>query len=188
MQPLYRAMRGDADYECGDVLKENLKILHVMYSEIFEDALFAAIAAIGFAAISKPPKRAYAYCALVAAAGHSLRFILMNTGYAMPIIPATLLAAFAVGGLAVLVSAAAKFPAETCLFPALLPMIPGIYAYKTFGAMALSLLSENPGAFSRYFDIFAYNGMMCLGILLSLVIGATLPIFIFGKVSFQATR
>ena len=45
-----------------------------MVEKIFQDALFAAIAAIGFAAISRPPRRAYVYCALIAAVGHSLRF------------------------------------------------------------------------------------------------------------------
>lgn len=159
-----------------------------MYSQIFQDALFAAIAAIGFAAISRPPRRAYLYCAMAAAAGHSLRFILMNYPPLLHIIPATLMAAFVIGLFAVLVSALARFPAETCLFPALLPMIPGIYAYKTFGAISLCLISERPDAFSRYFSIFAYNGLMTMGILSCMVIGATLPIFLLKKIAFQATR
>ena len=152
--------------------------------QIFQDALFAAIAAIGFAAISRPPRSAYLYCALIAAAGHSLRFILTNTLPFVNILPASLTAAFTIGVLAVLVSAKAKFPAETCLFPALLPMIPGIYAYRTFGGLALCVLAD----FSKYLTLFAYNVIMCSGILLCLVLGATLPIFIFKKISFQATR
>ena len=156
--------------------------------QILQDALFAAIAAIGFAAISKPPERAYLCCAIVAAAGHSLRFILMDLESQMPIIPASLCSAFVIGVLAVLVSARARFPAETCLYPALLPMIPGIYAYKTFGAMYLSILSESPEAFTHYFTLFTYNGLMTCSILLSIVAGATLPIFLLKKIAFQATR
>ena len=156
--------------------------------QIFQDALFAAIAAIGFATISRPPRSAYLYCALIAAAGHSLRFILTNTLPFVNILPASLTAAFTIGVLAVLVSAKAKFPAETCLFPALLPMIPGIYAYRTFGGLALCVLAQSQADFSKYLTLFAYNGIMCSGILLCLVLGATLPIFIFKKISFQATR
>lgn len=156
--------------------------------QIFQDVLFAAIAAIGFTAISRPPKRAYIWCALIAAAGHSLRFILMSVPPQLHIIPASLIAAFVIGILAVLAATNAKFPAETCLFPSLLPMIPGIYAYKTFGGLALSLLSGQEQTFDHYFSIFSYNGMMCCGILLGLVVGATIPIFIFKKISFQATR
>lgn len=44
--------------------------------KIFEDAVFAAIAAIGFSAISNPPKIAFKYCALIAAIGHALRYCL----------------------------------------------------------------------------------------------------------------
>ena len=90
-----------------------------MILQILQDALFAAIAAIGFAAISHPPKRAYLYCAFIAAAGHSLRYILMEESMlGVHIVFATTIAAFVIGILAVLLSPVAKTPAETCLFPA----------------------------------------------------------------------
>ena len=47
-------------------------------ADIFLDGLFAAVAAIGFGAISDPPMRAFPRIALLAAAGHALRFCLMN--------------------------------------------------------------------------------------------------------------
>lgn len=159
----------------------------VMIEEILQDGLFAAIAAIGFAAISRPPRRAYAWCALIAAVGHSVRFILMNAAGAN-IIPATLVASFIVGTMAVFISPHAKFPAETCLFPALLPMIPGIYAYKAFGGLALCMFSGNEAMFSHNFYLFAFNAVTSAAILLCMVTGANLPIFIFKKISFQATR
>ena len=161
-----------------------------MILEIFEDGLFAAIAAIGFAAISRPPKRAYLFCALLAAAGHSLRFIIMSADVSgeSHIIVATNLASFAVGALAVFFSPVAKVPAETCLFPALLPMIPGVYAYKSFGGVAMCLLSSGQAGYQYYFYQFSYNGMMCMFILVGMVLGATVPIFLFKKISFQATR
>ena len=157
--------------------------------EIFEDGLFAAIAAIGFAAISKPPRRAYLYCALIAALGHSLRYILLNHPYfAFHIVVSSTLAAFVIGCLAVLLSPMAKTPAETCLFPSLLPMIPGIYAYKFFGGVAMCLFRSDESNFMHYFYLMATNGLTCLFIILGMVIGATLPIFIFKRISFTATR
>lgn len=159
-----------------------------MIVQIIQDGLFAAIAAIGFTAISRPPKRAFLYCAVIAAFGHSLRFVLINMSPSMHILPATLIASFAVGVLAVIAASMSKFPAETCLYPALLPMIPGIYAYKAFGGLALCILNGVSGDFSHYFSLFAYNGLMCCSLLLCLVVGATLPIFIFKKMAFQATR
>ena len=107
-----------------------------MLYQTLQDALFAAIAATGFAAISNPPRQAYIYCAILAACGHAFRFILMSASFAgINIIPATLIAALTIGFLAVLMASHARFPAETCLFPSLLPMIPGVYAYKAFGGV-----------------------------------------------------
>ncbi len=158
-----------------------------MISDILQDALFAAIAAIGFAAISRPPRRAFVYCAVIAAVGHSARMVLMSaTG--MHIVGASFIASFTIGMLAVFASPMARIPAETCFFPSLLPMIPGIYAYKSFGGLAMCLLHTEEQRFSHYFALFASNGLTCLAVILALVLGATLPVFIFKKVSFQATR
>ena len=159
-----------------------------MLLQIFQDALFSAIAAIGFAVISRPPRNAYLYCALIAAVGHSLRYILMNTDISMHVIPATFIASFAIGIIAVFVSPLSKIPAETYLFPALLPMVPGIYAYKTFAGFAKCIFSVGQDLFMHSLYLFCYNGMTCMSILLCMVIGAVIPIFMFKRISFQATR
>ncbi|MDE6097782.1 MAG: threonine/serine exporter family protein [Muribaculaceae bacterium] len=160
-----------------------------MLYEYLQDAFFAAIAAIGFASISNPPRRAYLYCALIAAIGHSSRFLMMNESVlGLHIVIATTLASLLIGVLAVLLSPLAKMPAETCLFPSLLPMIPGIYAYKTFGGLVMCMYHGSAGEFNHYFYLFASNGITCLFILLGMVTGATIPIFMLKKISFQATR
>ncbi len=160
-----------------------------MILQILQDALFAAIAAIGFAAISNPPKKAYLLCAIIAAIGHSARFVMMNSSLLdMHIVAASTIAAFIVGTLAVLLSPLGKMPAETCLFPSLLPMIPGIYAYKAFGSLMLCLSHGKESEFGHYFFLFSSNGLTCIFILLGMVVGGTLPIFFFKRISFQATR
>ena len=58
---------------------------------ILEDGLFAAIAAIGFSSISNTPGRAYLTCGLIAAAGHTIRYVLTTPEFGiMRIIPASL--------------------------------------------------------------------------------------------------
>lgn len=184
MLSFHRSMHGNDINECRYVLKPKK-----MWIQILQDGLFAAIAAIGFAAISRPPKRAYLYCAIIAAVGHASRYMLMSQELAgMHIIPATLCASFIIGMLAVFLSPVVHAPAETCLFPALLPMIPGIYAYKAFGGLAMCILCDQPSAFQNSLFLFAHNALTCGTVLLVMVIGATIPIFIFKKVSFQATR
>lgn len=160
-----------------------------MLENFFEDALFAAIAAIGFSAISNPPRKAYLYCAVIAAIGHSSRLFLMSPDFGnLNIILASTVAATIIGLLAVIMSPFIKIPAETFLFPSLLPMIPGIYAYKTFGGLVMCLLNSQEEYFNHYFYLFANNGLTCLFIILGMVIGASLPIFFLKQITFQATR
>ena len=160
-----------------------------MIEEFFSDAFFAAIAAIGFSAISNPPRKAYLFCALIAAAGHSIRFLLMSPGLMdMPIIPASARASFVIGLLAVLLSPLARIPAETFLFPSLLPMIPGIYAYRAFGGLAMCLFHTTETDFYHFFYLFSTNGLVCLFIIFGMVVGGTLPVFILKRIAYRATR
>ena len=160
-----------------------------IFVNFFEDGLFAAIAAIGFSSISNTPRRAYAVCALIAAAGHAVRYVLMAPDIAgMHIVMASTLAAMVVGVLGVLMAPLIKCPAEVCLFPALLPMIPGMYAYRTVQALISCMLHTGEAAFDHYLSLFAQNGLTCSFIMLGMVLGANIPVFLFKKISFQATR
>lgn len=157
--------------------------------QLIKDALLAAIAAIGFGVISRIPTRAYVWCGVIAAIGHSLRYLLMQGPWChIHILAATAIAAFVIGTLSVFASPLAKTPAEAYLFPSLLPMIPGIYAYKSFGAAVMCLLGDNQTSFDFYFYQFAENGMICIAIVFAMVIGATIPIFTFKTTAFTATR
>ena len=160
-----------------------------MILQIIEDALFSAIAAIGFASLSNPPRRACLASGLIAAVGHSVRFVLMKfTALDLHVVVATAIASLIIGVLAVVVSSRTKVPAEACLYPSLLPMFPGIYAYRTFGALVMCLYKGSEGAFNHYFYLFASNGFTCFFILLAMVAGATIPLFAMNRISFQVTR
>ena len=65
-------------------------------ADIFVDVFFAAVAAVGFGAISDPPLRAFPSIALLAAAGHALRFGLMTCA-GLDITTATLCASLLIG-------------------------------------------------------------------------------------------
>ena len=66
-------------------------------TEIIQDGAFAAIAAIGFAIISNPPRKAILISALLAAIGHGLRYFLMHTAMPLEIATASFFAAFSAG-------------------------------------------------------------------------------------------
>ena len=151
------------------------------------DGLFAAVAAIGFSVISNPPRKAIYVSALLAAVGHSLRFFLMrNTS--LDIGMASFFAAFAIGLLSILFAKIIRCPAEVFSFPSLLPMIPGMYAYKTvLGLVKFMQYANDDTSAAIMVDIFR-NGITTVFVLFSLVIGAAIPMFIFYKQSFMMTR
>lgn len=145
-----------------------------------EDALFAAIAAIGFGSISNIPLKGFSASAILAAAGHNIRLYLMN--YEMwNIVPASLIAGLGIGLLSIPISAFWKIRSETLSSPALLPMIPGMYAYRSVQSLILCFQSNEISDFEHYFGLFSYNFITCVLAVTSLVIGIVSPRILFHK-------
>ena len=86
----------------------------MIVTDILLDGLFAAVAAIGFGAISDPPMRAFPRIALLAAIGHALRFTLIHCA-ALDIATASLFAAFAIGMGSLWLGRGVRCP-MTCLY------------------------------------------------------------------------
>lgn len=156
--------------------------------DILLDGFFAAVAAIGFGAVSDPPMRSFPRIALLAAVGHSLRFCLMKCA-GLDIATASLCASFAIGMGSLLLGRAIRCP-MTCLYiPALLPMVPGIYAYRTVFSLIMFLQSlDRPDEGMRYMQQFFMNATVSFGVIAMLAVGATLPIFVFSRRAFSLTR
>lgn len=160
----------------------------MMIFDIITDGLFAAVATIGFGAISDPPLRAFPSIALLAAIGHALRFCLM-TYVGIDIATASLCASFTIGMGSLLLGKRILCPMTVLYIPALLPMIPGMYAYKT--VFALIMFMQNlgtPEMLQKYIqDIFS-NGLVTCSVIFMLAVGATFPLFLFINRAFSMTR
>lgn len=157
-----------------------------IFFKIIEDAVFAAIAAIGFSAISNPPKIAFKYCALIAATGHALRYCLTTWG--IHLVWGSFVSAFVIGCLAIYFAPKVKCPPETFSFPSLLPMIPGIYAYRSLQAFLMLLGQGSEEDFTHYAYLLQFNGLTCVLVVFAMVLGQMIPIFLFKRKSFSATR
>lgn len=160
----------------------------MMALDIISDGLFAAVAAIGFGAISDPPMRAFPRIALLAAAGHALRYCLMHFA-CFDIATASLAASFTIGMGSLWLGKGAHIP-MTCLYiPSLLPMVPGTYAYKTVFSLIMFMQSlGDPDGGLQYMQAFFLNATVTTSVIIFLAAGATLPIFIFNKRAFSMTR
>lgn len=156
--------------------------------ELLADGFFAAIAAIGFAVISNPPRRSIIFCALLAAVGHATRFLLINSLH-VDIASASFLAAMLIGWLSLPFAYKVHCPTTTLYIPALLPMVPGMFAYKTIFAMMKFMQHINEDEIASLYMIdFFRNGMTAFTILFSLGVGAALPTLIMRRWAFTMTR
>ncbi len=155
---------------------------------IFTDALFAAIAAIGFGAVSNPKTCSFKYIALLAALGHCSRFALMEWAD-VNIAFASLCGSLVIGFGSVICARPVRVPMTCLSIPALLPMIPGIYAYKTvFSLIKFMQELHSPGEGIEYMQAFFLNGSVTICVVFFLALGAVVPLFIFKKRAVSMTR
>lgn len=154
---------------------------------LLQDALFAGIAGVGFGSISNLPFKGFPYCAMIAGIGHALRCYL-TTYCEFSIIWGSFIAALTIGLLSVIVGIRIKQPAESLSFPSLLPMIPGMYAYRTFQHLLLCVSVQDQNLFLSEFYNMSSNLLVGTLIVFMLAIGALIPLLSFGKFTFQATR
>lgn len=156
--------------------------------DIFLDALFAGVAGFGFGLLSNPPRRAFLYIGLLAAIAHALRFCLMSYA-SIDIATSSFFAALSAGFLSLPFARTIYVPMTVLYIPALLPMVPGIYAYKTVFSLIMFLHSLNdPNQGMEYMELFFLNGSVTFSVIALMTVGATLPNLIFKKLAFSMTR
>ncbi len=156
--------------------------------DIISDGLFAAVAAMGFGSISDPPLRAFPYIAILAAAGHAARYCLMNF-LGVDIVTASLVAAFIIGTGSVFFGRKVFCPMTVLYIPALLPMVPGTYAYKTVFSLIMFFQEiSSPTKGNEYLQEMIYNGAVSFSVLFMLAVGATIPVFLLRERANSMTR
>ncbi len=155
-------------------------------NELLADAIFSAIAAIGFAVISNPPRKAVIIAALLSAIGHSFRYYLLHCA-GLDLATSTFFAAFLIGLLSFAFGKLIRCPFEVFTFPSLLPMIPGMYAYKMFLSLGKFIRSDSAFHLQLIEDVFK-NGLTAIFVLLALVVGVSIPMLFFHEQSYQLSR
>lgn len=153
-----------------------------------QDGLFAGVAGLGFAVISNPPRKAFAICFLLACIGHGIRYFLMHYHLLMlDQAMASTIAGLSIGLLAVVFARRIHCPAECFAFPALLPMVPGMFAYKAVRDI-INIVQVNGNDNVDFVSRFFHNSTLTILVMVGMVIGCVVPIFIFYRQSFSVTR
>ncbi|WP_238115797.1 threonine/serine exporter family protein [Vibrio cincinnatiensis] len=145
-----------------------------LFLGLLNDMLFASIPAVGFALVFNVPVPALKYCALGGAIGHGSRYLMMHFG--IPIEWATFFAATLVGMIGVQWSR--RFLAHPKVFTvaALIPMVPGVFAYKAMIAMVeINHLGFTPELLGTLMENFL-KAMFIIG---GLAVGLAVPGLLF---------
>lgn len=160
----------------------------MIITDILYDAGFAAVAGIGFGAISDPPMKAFPFIALLSALGHATRFCLMH--YAgVDIASASLMGALVIGFGSFCAGKRIHCPMTVLSMPSLLPMIPGIYFYKTVLSLIMFLrCSGDAGQSVIYMQGIWSNFLFAFTTTFNLALGVTLPHFLFREKALSLTR
>lgn len=155
---------------------------------MIQNALFAAVAGMGFGAISNPPRKAFPFIALLAAIGYTFRFIIMNF-LGQDIALASLAASMLIGFGGLWIGTKTYFPITVLAIPAMLPMVPGKLAYNAVFSIIMFLQTmDDPEAHNRYLYLFIDNGILSLTVIFFLAIGVIIPIALFPKKAYSLTR
>ena len=141
---------------------------------LLDDMLFAAIPAVGFALVFNVGSKALKYCAILAAIGHATRTLLLHFG--IPIVFATFLATCVIGFIGVHLSHRYLAHPKAFTVAAIIPMIPGVYAYKAMiGMVQLHHFGFSEIRFENAISAFL-NTTFILG---AIVFGLALPGLLF---------
>ncbi|KXF80293.1 threonine/serine exporter family protein [Enterovibrio coralii] len=142
--------------------------------ELLHDMLFAAIPAVGFGLVFNVPAKALKYCALGGALGHGSRFLMMHFGVLIEW--ASLGGATLVGMIGVYWSQRLLAHPKVFTVAAIIPMVPGVYAFK---AMIALVEINSLGYSDALWTMLINNAISALFIIAALAIGLAMPGLLF---------
>lgn len=142
---------------------------------LLQDAVTAAVPAVGFAMIFNVPRGALVYCAIAGGAGHATRLALHDFG-GLPVEWATLLAAMAVSLIGIYWARTWRAHPKVFTVAGMIPMIPGMNAFTAILAL---IEIERKGSTPELLAVAVDNGLKALFIVAALAIGLALPGLLF---------
>jgi uncharacterized membrane protein YjjB (DUF3815 family) len=144
-----------------------------------EKGIWLGCAAIGFAVLFNVPRRTLATIFVIAAMGGLVKVALLQQGAVAAL--ATLAGASLIGLLSVLAAHQRKAPPMIFAIPAVIPMIPGFFAYQAMVGMIELTVEKDPLLYSKIFFETVNNGLSALFVMLALSVGVAIPMLISRK-------
>lgn len=139
-----------------------------------EDAVFSALAAVGYALLFNAPARLAWACVLCGVASHTTRTWLLHLG--VDAVTGTLIGALVVGLLAQAFARAFDAPPAAFAFPGVVAMVPGAYAFRAvIGALRIA----HAAATAPLLDETLALSLTVLLMVGAIAVGIAAPVLVF---------
>ena len=150
----------------------------MMGIDLLEKAGWFGAAALGFAILFNTPRRTLIYIFIFGAFGGIVKTVLMSSG--VNVVVASLGGAILIGYISVFAAHDKHAPPMVFAIPAVIPMVPGVTAYRTM--LGLINLSVPPNEhYQTLLTETIHYGLNTLFILLSLALGVAIPLMVSRK-------
>ena len=147
-----------------------------------EDALFSALAALGYLFLFNVPGRIAWACIVCGVASHTLRTLCMHLG--VDIVSGTLIGALAVGFLAQGFARHFRAPAVAFAFPGVVAMIPGAFAFRVVIG-SLQIVHAGVGTATALLTETLALAVSCVLMVAAIAVGIAAPLIVTNKGSNQ---
>ncbi len=157
-----------------------------MILEILIKSFWAGIAAIGFAILFNVPRRTLISIWVLGAVGGLIKFSAMNFDYG--IVLASFISAALVGVASIQTAHIQKSPPLIFSIPAVIPMVPGAFAYKFMLGMISLTNMVNTDTYLQTLIETVNNGAKMMFVLISLGTGVAIPMLLTRKESIKKSK
>jgi uncharacterized membrane protein YjjB (DUF3815 family) len=155
----------------------------MIFIEILIKSFWAGIAAIGFAILFNVPRRTLLPIWCIGAMGGLIKFTAMN--YEIGVVFASFFAAIVVGIVAIQMAHLRDSPPLVFSIPSVIPMVPGVFAYKfMLGMIALTTI-EKTDIYLQTLIETVNNGAKMIFVLVALGTGVAIPMLLTRKESIK---
>lgn len=146
---------------------------------LLEKGFWLGCAALGFAVLFNAPKRALLVVFIIGALGGLVKIVMVDKG--IWLVLSVFSGATLIGFLSVLAAHKRKAPPMIFAIPAVIPMIPGFFAYKTMVGIIELTAIKDPVAYSKLFFETVNNGLSAWFVVLALGTGVAIPMLVSRK-------
>lgn len=153
---------------------------------LLEKGMWFGTAAVGFAVLFNVPRRAIAPVFILGLVGGLSKTVLLQ--FEINVIVSTLAGATVIGFLSIPFAHKRHAPPPIFAIPAVIPMVPGIFAYRMMLGLINLAGTINPANYTQILSETINNGLKVMLILMSLAGGVGIPMLITRKDSAKDIR